>query len=378
MVTAALTSRARMRAVLSGTLPDRVPFFPTIYVDHACLACDKRFEDSLANPALGQEYMLRAALRYDTDAVRFCMGPPEAWYTEKRVASVDGRLAQFSRRNDTLDGYFDVVGGGQLIPLEKPPAIRSISEAREIPVPTAEEYLQQGCLKDVARCVHNAHEHGLFAVGMCAAQTINFMVEKMGGTESALTAFYDDPDLALALIDKAVAISIEKGKAYANAGVDCIYIGDSYASGSVVSPSIYKRFCVPAYTEVAQEFHRLGVFCYKHCCGNYNPLLDDFASLGVDAMDGMDPTSGMSVRHTKEKIGDRVTLMGGLSCLTLLRGNPTQVYEEARQCVLDGMPGGRYVLGSACAVPRQSPPENLEAARKAAIDFGSYHSNGAS
>jgi uroporphyrinogen-III decarboxylase len=372
MAATSMTSRERMKVVLSGRLPDRVPFFPTIYVDHACVACGKEFEDSLANPAVGAECMLGAALRYQTDVVRFLMGPPESWYAEKRVAMVDGRLAQFSRRDDKLDGYFDVAGGGSLVSFEKPKLVTSVAQVKAIPVPTAEEYLQQGCLKDVVRQIQVAHDRGLFVVGMCGGQTITIMVERLGGTEPALMAFYDDPELAVALIAKAVSISIEKGRAFIEAGVDCIYIGDSFASGSVISPAVYRRFCVPAYAEVAQEFHRLGVFCYKHCCGNYNPLLDDFVTVGVDAMDGMDPTSGMSVKRTKERIGDRVTLMGGISCLTLLGGTPAQVYEEAKQCVLDGKPGGRYVLGSACAVPRRAPAENLMAARTAAIDFGGY------
>ena len=136
--------------------------------------------------------------------------------------------------------------------------------------------------------------------------------------------FYDDPELACALIAKAVAISIEKGKAFIRSGVDCLYIGDSYASASVISPAVYRQFCAPAYAEAAQEFHRQGVFCYKHCCGNYNPLLEDLVSTGVDAMDGIDPTSGMSVRHVKDKIGTAITLMGGLSCLTLLSGTPAK------------------------------------------------------
>jgi uroporphyrinogen-III decarboxylase len=377
MATTSMTPRERMKAVLSGALPDRVPFFPTIFVDHACVACGKEFEDALTNPAVGQECMLGAALRYQTDVVRFLMGPPEAWYAEKRVAMVDGRLAQFSRRDDKLEGYFDVAGGGSLVPLEKPKPVSTVADAKAIPVPTADEYMQQGCLKDVARHVRTAHDQGLFVVGMCGGQTIGFMVEKLGGTAPALMAFYDDPELATALIAKAVAISIEKGRAYVKAGVDCIYIGDSFASGSVISPAVYRRFCVPAYAEAASEFHGLGVFCYKHCCGNYNPLLDDFVTVGVDAMDGMDPTSGMSVRRTKERIGDRATLMGGVSCLTLLGGTASQVYEEAKQCVLDGKPGGRYVLGSACAVPRRTPAENLMAARSAAIDFGGYEADAA-
>jgi len=156
------------------------------------------------------------------------------------------------------------------------------------------------------------------------------------------------------------------------AGVDCLYIGDSYASASVISPSVYARFCAPAYATVAAEFHRQGVFCYKHCCGNYNPLLDHLLTVGVDAMDGVDPTSGMTVAHTKERVGKKLTVMGGISCLTLLDGSPEEVREEARRCIEQGKPGGRYVLGSACAVPRKAPPENLLAAGQAAAEFGRY------
>ena len=194
----------------------------------------------------------------------------------------------------------------------------------------------------------------------------------MGSPEAALLLFLDDPAFADALIDKAVALSIEKGKAMIEAGVDCLYIGDSYASASVISPAIYKRFCVPAYTQTAAEFKSMGVFCYQHCCGNYNPLLDSLPLIGLDAMDGIDPTSGMSVGHTKERIGTELTLMGGLSCLTLIDGTPEQVYDEARQCIEAGMEGGRYVLGSACAVPRYSPMDNMMAARQAVLDYGHY------
>ena len=368
------TQKERMQDVFNGKLPDRVPFFPTIYTDHACLACGKRFEDALVNPALGQECMLGAALRYETDAVRFCLGPAAAWYKEKTVAqNEDGKLTQFSRKSGKPEGYYDVEGGGGFIPIETTRFVApSISDIRGIAVPGADEYLERGCLKDVIRCVQEAHEHGLFVVGMSGGQTINFMVEQMGSAEAALLLFHDDPKLACALIAKAVAISIEKGKAFVKAGVDCLYIGDSYATASVISPDIYRRFCLPAYAETAREFHRHGVFCYKHCCGNYNPLLDDFAAVGVDAMDGLDPTSGMSVRRTKEKIGAEITLMGGLSCLTLLQGTPETVGAEAKQCVLDGKPGGRYVLGSGCAVPRYVPPENMMAAKIATIKYGCY------
>ena len=367
-----MTGRERMKTVFEGRLPDRVPFLPTIYTHHACGACGRDFEEAITNPAVGAECMLGAALRYEADAVRFVMGPEASWYEQKLVEQRDGKLAQIDRASGKVDGYFDTQGGGALVPLAPPAPVRSADEARAIKVASSEEIVQQGCVKDVAAQVARAHEAGIFAIGLCSGQTLNFMVSKMAGADTALMSFFDAPDLALALIDKAVAISVERGKAFIDAGVDCLYIGDSYASASVISPDVYQRFCAPAYRELAEEFHRLGVYVYKHCCGNYDPLLDHLAEVGVDAMDGIDPDSGMSVRRTKESIGGDLTLMGGISCQTLLHGTPEMVYDEARQCVLDGKPGGRYVLGSACAVPRHTPPENLLAARAAAVEYGGY------
>ena len=367
-----MTPRERMRTVLSGAVPDRVPFLPTIAMDHACVACGHEYAEALINPALGIEAMLGAARRYGADAVRLPMGPDAAWYEEKEVVWQGERLVQRSRASGEVDGFFDVFGGGALIPLEKPAAPRTVEAVERMEVRAAAEYAERGCTIDLEKQCRAAHEEGLFVVGMCGSQTLNFMVQVMGQPEAAILLFLDDPALADALIAKAVAIGIEKAKAMARAGVDCIYIGDSYASASVMSPAIYKRFCVPAYQEMAAAARDMGLFCYLHCCGRYNPLLDSLPSIGIDAMDGIDPTNGMTVGHAKDRIGTELTLMGGVSCLTLVFGTPEEVYEETRQCIAQGREGGRYVLGSACAVPRYTPGDNLMAARQAVLDCGTY------
>ena len=69
----------------------------------------------------------------------------------------------------------------------------------------------------------------------------------------------------------------------------------------------------------------MGVFYYKHCRGNYNSLLDSLPSIGIDAMDGIDPTIGIGVGHTKERIGTQLMLMGGFSSLILIEGTPGPV-----------------------------------------------------
>ncbi len=361
-----------MTTVLRGGLSDRVPFHPSIFFDHAFVACGKRFEDMLINPMLGNPYMLEAAQRYQTDTVRFMIVPDDEWCRTKVVKEEADGVFQYDRKTGKREGAFDVQGGGKLQLFEPPPPMQTMRDVKNIPVMPAIEYEQRGHLRGMRECIEQAHALGFFVVGFCTSQTINFMVEKLGGPEPALLSFLDDPDLARTLIDKAVEISIEKGKALVAAGVDLIYIGDSYASASVISPEIYRSFCAPAYRQTASAMHALGVFVYKHCCGYYDPLLQHLPSTGIDAMDGIDPTTGMSVAHTKKVIGDKLTLMGGLSCMTLLQGTPEEAYEDARRCIEAGKPGGRYVLGTACATPRNTPPRNFDAVRKALDDHGWY------
>lgn len=316
--------------------------------------------------------MLEAALFYGTDMVRMTMGPDAAWYEEKTVREENGSLIQFNRLTGAREGIYDTAGSGSFIPDTKPLPVRTVTDVEGIQVRSAAEYRERGCFTHVKRAIAEAHAKGLFVIGMVSGQTLNFMVRELGDTETALMTFYDDPALAYALINKAVAISIERGKAFVEAGVDGLYFGDSYASASVISPEIYEQFCLPAYREVASEFHRAGVFCYKHCCGRYMPFIQHLPAIGIDAMDGIDPESNNVLAEVKQQIGAKISLMGGMSCLTYLSGTPDAVYDEAARCIRDAKAGGRFALGSGCAIPRATPKANILAARQATIDHGAY------
>ena len=275
-------------------------------------------------------------------------------------------LVQTDRRSGRVEGRFDVQGGGKLIPVEEPAPIRDLEQAAAITWPSADALIADGCMDAAREVAERAHEKGLFVVGMAGGQTINPLVEKVGGTEAALLTLVDQPELANAIMDAGTAASIELGRAFARIGVDGLYVGDSYASGSVISPAMYETFCAPRYTRAAQAARAKGLLVYAHCCGDYNPLLRILKHEPLHGMEGMDPTSGMTVAHTREVLGDAMCLIGGVSCLSLLQGTPEGVRAEALACIRDG--GPRYVLGSACAVPRFSPAANLKALAQAAFD----------
>ncbi|MFH1268196.1 MAG: uroporphyrinogen decarboxylase family protein [Planctomycetota bacterium] len=364
-----MTSRERMRAVMAGEQPDRTPFFPCIYIDHAAHSIGHRFEEALVDPRLGLQWMLQAHRLYQSDVVRVLLTPPRSWFRDKEIKRRGERLVQIDRRSAQVDGWFDVEGGGTLIPAEPPEPVRTLGQAEAIPFPSAEELLQTGRLDAAREVTERAHEEGLFVVGMAGGQTLNFLSSHVGDARNALVMMVDAPELVRRIFDKGTDASIEVGKAFARVGVDCLYIGDSWASGSVISPRMYSEYCTPCYRRAADEARARGLSVYKHCCGNYNPLLEAVKQDHLDGIEGLDPTSGMSVARTREALGDELCLIGGVSCLTLLKGTPDEVYAEARSCIRDG--GPRYVLGSGCAVPRFTPIENMHAFARAALETAS-------
>jgi uroporphyrinogen-III decarboxylase len=361
-----MNARERMQAALSGQPVDRVPFFPCIYMDYACRAIGRDYKQALIDPRVGAHAMLAAARACGSDVVRVRVLPPATWYRQKEVVQDGTELVQRDRGSGQVDGRFDIDGGGKLIPSHPPPPIASVEAALARPYRTADELLVDGSLDTARQIVDTAHADGMFVVGMAGGQSINEVVATLGDAAAAMIGFLDEPDLVHAIIRNATDATIEVGAAFAEIGVDALYIGDSYASGSVISPAIYRTFCAPAYARAAAAAHARGLLVYKHCCGNYDPLLSVLRDEPLDGMEGIDPTSGMDVGRTRAALAERMTLIGGVSCLTLLNGSAAAVAAESAACIAAGGRTGRFVLGSACAVPPATPPENLEAMGDAA------------
>lgn len=355
-----------MRAAFSGVKTDRTPFFPCIFTDHACIALGHTFEAALEDPRLGARLMVKAGFYYGCDAVRVTFTPESSWYEEKVVKLHEGQLAQIDRQTGKVDGYIDVQGGGRMVPFNPVAPVSTVEQIEAIPYPNADHLLTSGALDTARAMTEEAHQRDVFVVGMASGQTINTLVAHVGSSEDALLLMATEPEFVHRMFQLGTDASIERIKALARIGVDGVYIGDSYASGSVISPAMYREFCIPAYQRAADAAHALGLLVYKHCCGNYNHFLPFMKDNHLDAMEGLDPTSGMSVAHTREVLGDQLCLIGGVSCLSLLQASPEEVHAEAMACIAAGGTEGRYVLGSACAVPRYTPVENLHALARAA------------
>lgn len=154
------------------------------------------------------------------------------------------------------------------------------------------------------------------------------------------------------------------------AGADIIVTADPTASGSLISPKTFKTFASPHLTKIAETVTKTGAIASLHICGKTTPMLELMADTGVKILE-LDHL--VNLVEAKQRVGDKVILMGNLNPTELLlTGSPEAVEMAAKECIESVGKDGRYILSSGCEIPPQAPLENIKALVSAAHKYGSY------
>jgi len=359
-----MTPRQRVHAAMSGQPVDRVPVFAVTTRNLGGRALGRKIGEFEFDFTLAFQGMRAMWRRFGFDGLECGFGAPrEAQVPRLEVRDgvpylIDANGLPFAEFQEDDDP----------IPLNREPLLKEKSDLDKITVPLAEEYEKAGQLEPIRQLRAEVGD-GLFIAGTPSGQTMNSLAG-WRGSEEALYDLIDDPEFVDEVMDLATARSIEAGKAYLAAGVDALYIGDAWSSASIISPRQFERFCLPRYARAVEAFHALGTKVYIHICGNVMPILEMIAETGVDCLEPLDPLGGTDVAQVVKRIGDRVSLKGGVNTLTLLNGTPDEVRAETRK-VLEAAWGKcrGFILGSGDDIPRDTPFENLDAMIETARNF---------
>ncbi|NMB11996.1 MAG: hypothetical protein GX977_06895 [Firmicutes bacterium] len=363
-----MNAKERVTLAMARQIPDRVPVFPVITAYHASRVLGINYREIVLDPLLTYDVLLAAWRKYRFDGFEIGLGPEVGYKDHIIVRTIDG----VDYLVDSVSGelYARLEDDEAPIPLHNDPPVKEPADLERITVPTVEELRAEGRLAPVERVLAEVGDDAYIA-GTAASQSMNFLVYARGA-EQAMLDLIRNPNLVHRIMQKGTDISINIGLALIEAGVDGIYIGDAWASASIISPAHYREFCLPYHRQAADAFHRHGAQVYLHVCGNVVPILELMADTGVDAIEPLDPLGGVTVGEAKRRVGRRVALKGGLDTILLLRGAPEEVVEAARECIDAGAADGGYLLGSGDDIPRDAPMENVAAMVEAAHAYGWY------
>jgi len=161
-------------------------------------------------------------------------------------------------------------------------------------------------------------------------------------------------------------------------GADMVFISGDWAmtKGPMVSPKLTDRFIAPPLKKIVDLTHSYGKPCFKHTDGNIWPICDIILNTGIDGLHPIDPMAGMDMADAKGRIGDKVCLMGNVSCaFSLVSGTTDEVRQETKEVIRNGGKGGGLVCMSSNSIHSGVKPENYIAMLKAIREYGNYPLN---
>jgi len=195
------------------------------------------------------------------------------------------------------------------------------------------------------------------------------------GTQTAILLALDEPERVHSILKGLTEIKV----AYVHeqmpgAKFDLIEHGGGAASSTVISPAMFREFCIPYDRQIIDALHQEGFPVVYHTCGGMMAILEDIPNNGCDASETLSPRGmGGDIDdddqcEVKRVLGGKVGLIGGLDQFNVLtEKTPPQVREETLRLFATFGEGGGYIC-SASDHFFETPVENLVAFAKAGLE----------
>lgn len=352
-----MTSRERLLTALEMGIPDRLPVTIHQWQDYHLKTYMGGLSDLEAFRAVGLDAAItiwdaneqKTTPQWQVDARVTHLGPGR-WTAEYTIVTPEGSLTQRDESNEFTTWTVQHL-------IKRPEDMRLVQ--KYLPVPKLN--------KDFVRLrKRELGESGILRGLVFGEQAGPWQhAACLFDVEPLILATYDDPawvhELLASLTEKKLQFIEES---LAGARFDLIEMGGGAASSTVISPKIFREFCLPYDKKLHAAVHAVGHRLVYHTCGGMMAILELIVENGCDASETLSPpgVGGDTIpEEVKNRIGDKVCLIGGMDQINILtNGTPEQIRAETQRLFEALGPGGGYIL-SASDHFFEAPVENLRA-----------------
>ena len=332
--------RRRLSTVLSGGIPDRVPYFE-IHVDRG------HVQHVLGRPVTADYMDL----------------PVEDYAEFIRKTGIDffyyNHLWKIGRvyRPDS-DGKMHYVDG----------SIKTPSDLSTVSPPDITRSRTR-----VVELARAAKEQGAgFILGV---STPYKLAKAAVGYHDFLLKTVDDPAFLEGLIEILGRYERQSLQSLLECRPDAVLIpGDlCINTGPMLSPESIKKLWLTSTLEFIKPIKDSGIPLILHMDGDFSSIVDITMAVEPDAIHPFEPCGNIDIYQAKTEYGGRVTLIGNIDLGRVLSfGKPQEVRASVQEHIERLAPGGRYMCGSSHEISEAVPVENFEALYRSVNEFGAY------
>ena len=198
----------------------------------------------------------------------------------------------------------------------------------------------------------------VFVRGNCDQAPFSAASMVRGAQEWMIDMMMPGPEVEQ-LLEYCTGVCIQFIKLMAGTGVDMVSNGDSPAGPEMISPEMFRQYALPYETKLVEAAHKAGLPYINHICGDTELILDDMLDSGTD---GLELDYKTDIRMILDTMGDRKLFIGNIDPSGVLAlGDTTLVKQKTSELLEIYKDSPRLVVNAGCAIPPNTPSENIKA-----------------
>ena len=255
-----------------------------------------------------------------------------------------------------------------------PLAAATLEEIEKWPLPSPDDY----DYKVVSAFAKQHAQYGVMFGGPGCGDIIN-SISMLRSMEQVLIDLALAEPAGLRLIDRKLDVQLEilrRGLEAGRGAIDVLWLGEDLGTqrGPTISLDLFREQLRPR----LQRFVDLGkewkIPVLMHSCGSSSWAFDDFAEMGIAAVDTLQPEAkDMAPAYLKQRYGNRLAFHGMISTAgAVATGTVAEVEQNCREVLATMLPSGGYAFAPTHSLQDNSPTENVLAMYRVAQQHGSY------
>ncbi len=334
----------RIQAAMKGEKPDKIPVML-----HNFMMASKEAGVSMAqfrdNPKTMAEVFIKSVEKYDFDGILVDLDTVT-------LAGAVGVPVDFPV-NDPARSH-----KGNLLSLE---------DVRNLKKINIENYRYVQNWLEATRRIKAHFKNEVYVRGNCDQAPFSLASMMRGSQEWMLDLILGEPELVTELLEFCTEITCQFISLMAQTGCDMVSNGDSPAGPEMVSPEMYEVFALPWEKKVVDQAHQFNLPYTLHICGNTEPILDLMLKSGTDAVELDYKTD---VQRAFNATHDKVCFIGNIDPSGVIAmGSRALVEQKTLELLHIFSKTNRFILNAGCAIPSNTPEENLRSLIRVAREY---------
>ncbi|MCX8171609.1 MAG: uroporphyrinogen decarboxylase family protein [Candidatus Bathyarchaeota archaeon] len=362
-----MNSKSRMLTAISKGMerdfPVVIPYLDIFLRDHWEEVTDKpwwimNYIDLSARLEVEKD-LLR---RLDLDWVQCGLCPSRDWRESHKIEVSDSRVFLVNTLSKERREIKRPPIGGEIIRIERDPLIKSISDAEKyLRVIDAKDMVKNGSL-DYAKMVVESFGSKKF---ICSSVSSPYWMALSScfGFKGMMLFLFRRTELVQYMLEEITKQIVEILKAYAEAGINGVWLEECLASSNEISPKIFKEIVLPYNVEIISAMRRLALKSIYYSCGDIRDRLELILDAHPDCISLEESKKGfkIDIKWVSDIVAGQACIFGNLDSINILQnGTSDELEKEIIKQINVGRNHKKFVMSLGSPITPKTPVSRVK------------------